>query len=152
MINIIKKLKVAAHNTTTYRAGLLQTKAYRILKQHTTKLLSQHDITTVEWAMLGLLYDNKKGLRASALAYELGVEAPFITQIVNRIKKTAFIGQVQDAEDSRAKILQLTPKGRAFVDSTERYLRDETRSLFRGIPFADLMTYLSVMQAIIDNE
>ena len=72
MMNIIQKIQTVAQNRKTYRVGLLQAKAYRVLKHHTAKALSEFNISHIEWAFLGLLYDAPKGMRSSALAKELG--------------------------------------------------------------------------------
>ena len=90
MIQILEKLKRASYNRKTYRVGLLQAKAYRILKSRTTKILEPFDISTIEWAFLGLLYD-KASLRTKVAARELGVEAPFITALVSSLKKRSFV-------------------------------------------------------------
>ncbi|MES2437066.1 MAG: hypothetical protein V4519_03560 [Patescibacteria group bacterium] len=150
-MGLFKKIKTVTSTTTTYRAGLLQTKAYRALKQHTAAVLDDSNISTVEWGFLGLLRENPKGLRLSILANELGVEAPFVTQMVNRLKPKGFFEVVTDPEDSRAKIMCLTQKGIEFVDSTEKILREKTRRLFHGASLTDLAAYLTVLQTIIDN-
>ncbi len=76
---------------TTYNTGLLQTKAYRILKSHTTELLRPYGITTIEWAFLGVLKDHKQGLRAVTIAQIIGVEQPFVTVLSNHLKKKQLV-------------------------------------------------------------
>lgn len=150
-MSLLQKVQTAARHNTTYQVGLLQTKAYRVLKQHTARVLSEFDISTIEWAFLGLLNDNPKGLRLNVLATELGVEAPFITQMSIRLKKTGYFEHREDPEDSRAKIIMMTKEGKEFVASAEKHLRAETKALFLGVSTSDLLTYISVLDTIIHN-
>ena len=150
-MSLIKKIQTASRNTTTYQVGLLQTKAYRILKHHTARVLFQFDITTVEWGLLGLLNDSPNGMRLNVLAHELGVEAPFISQMTLRLKKTGYFEHREDSEDSRAKIIMITKDGKVFVEKTEKHLREATKSLLRDVPAKDILAYLSVLESIIRN-
>jgi MarR family transcriptional regulator for hemolysin len=151
MSGIIKKISAGARNRTTYAIGLLQAKAYRILKQHTTKALSKYEISTVEWAFLGLLYENKDGLRSIEVAHELGVKPPFITSILNNFDKKHLVDISDDSKDSRAKVLRLTKEGNKFVDEVESYLKDKMRPLIGGAPLGDILSYILVLEKIIEN-
>ncbi len=148
MTGIFKKISAAARNTTTYRIGLLQAKAYRVLKQHTAKALEPLDISTIEWAFLGLLTETPAGIRAAVAAEELGVEAPFVSALLKKLEKKQLIDAAEDTTDSRAKLLRLTKKGEAFVASTEQHLRAAMRPLVAGVSLSDLLAYISVLEAI----
>jgi DNA-binding MarR family transcriptional regulator len=151
MMSLLKKIQTVARNNTTYQVGLLQTKAYRVLKQHTAKVLAEFDVSTIEWAFLGLLHDAPQGMRLNVVAQELGVEAPFVTQMTTKLKKTGYFEHSEDPEDSRAKIIMLTKKGRDFVTMAEKHLRTETKVLFEGVSGSDLLTYITVLDTIIKN-
>ena len=150
MINILHKLSIAAHNRTTYRVGLLQAKAYRLLKQRTALILKKSKLSTIEWAFLGLIAD-KKSLRAREAALELGVKPPFITEITTTLIKRGLITVTQDADDGRVRPISLTPSGAAFVEKTEAHVRSEIRPLLSGIALKDLLGYLTVLEKLIDN-
>ncbi len=151
MTGIFKKISAAARNTTTYRIGLLQAKTYRVLKQHTAKALEPLGISTIEWAFLGLLTETPSGIRAAVAAQELGVEAPFISALLKNLEKKQLIESGADKTDSRAKLLHLTKKGEAFVQSTEQHLRSAMRPLVAGISLSDLLAYITVLEAISKN-
>ncbi len=150
-MNIFKKIQNVVKNRKTYRAGLLQARVYRAFKGYTQDKLSTYNISTIEWALLGLLADNQDGMRHGVLAEALGVESPFITVLVARLKKLKLIDVKADEKDSRAKIFYLTSKGADFVPKVETFLRDEMRPLVTGIPKEDLVTYLSVLEKINEN-
>lgn len=150
-MGIIKKITAAARNQKTYRVGLLQTKAYRILKQATTDALAHLEITSTHWAFLGLLDDQKKGMRPADAARELIVEAPFVTQMFRELKALGLVESLPDQKDTRAKLISLTTKGKAFVIKTEVYLRKEIKPVIKNAEMADLLSYIIVLEQIVSN-
>ena len=151
MGGLLKKIETLIHNRTTYRVGLLQAKAYRALKKRTGDVLSQYDISTVEWALLGLLFDHKDGMRSLALAHELGVEAPFITALFSKLEKQGYVEREKDQTDSRVKIICLTEEGRRFVEKTEASVRAHMKPLIAGAAVSDVLVYVSVLERITQN-
>ena len=151
MSNIISLAK-SLHYTPTYRAGLLQAKAYRILKQNTSKILEPYDLSTLDWALIGILYDSKDGRRMSTLATLLGVEPPLISRMVGRLEKKGIMRQKKDGEDTRAKVVTLMAEGRKLVGRIEKVLRKEIKSLFVGASPKDILHYLYVLEKIVENE
>jgi DNA-binding MarR family transcriptional regulator len=149
----LEKFKSAVRNRTTYRAGLLQAKAYRILKIRTNKELAKIEkgISSIHWALLGILYDERDGMRPREAALELGVEAAFVTALVADLKKKGFVEVAADKEDSRAKRLAITTKGIKFLSDTEPKLRAAMRPLLAGISMSELMAYLAVLERIVGN-
>jgi DNA-binding MarR family transcriptional regulator len=152
MSGIIKKISTAQRNSTTYTSGLLQAKAYRALKKWTTNALKSRNISTIDWALLGLLYEKRSGYRPSELASELGVEAPFITALVTKLKKQHYVESKRDTKDTRVKCICLTAEGSEFVQQTETFLRSAMRPLIHDISIGDIISYLIVLEKIIENE
>jgi DNA-binding MarR family transcriptional regulator len=150
MANLIK-LSRSIKNISTYRVGLLQAKAYRILKQNTAKLLEPQDLSTLDWALIGILYDSKEGRRMSTLASLLGVEPPLITRMIMRLEKKEIVRQKKDYEDVRAKVVTITSEGQRIVKKTEKILRAGTKELFHGVSIKDLLYYIFVLEKIVEN-
>ncbi len=147
-----KKEPILVEPPATYRIGLLQARGYRILKQRMTQHLSVFDLSPFDWALLGLLYDSRKGMRGCTIAEEIGVEAPFVTLRTRILKQKGLIEEKGDKNDQRAKILRLTEKGRNFVSKIERDLRLSMRYLVEGGPMCDFVTHLRVMELVIAND
>lgn len=150
-MGLLKKIQHAVRNRTTYRAGLLQAKVYRALKTYTGEKIAKHDISTIDWALLGLLYDNQDGMRAKSLADELGVEAPFITVLIAKLQKKNLVGTKPDLKDSRAKNIFLTTKGKQFVPKVEAELFQDMKIFIEGIPKSEMLSYISVLEQINEN-
>ena len=152
MISFVKKLREVSQIRTTYRAGLLQDKAYRVLKRNTASALETYKISTVEWAYLGFIYDNPKGVRLITVAKTLGVEAPFVTDITNKfLFHGTLVTTEADLKDKRAKLVKLSDTGRNFVDEVEIFLKQKIKPLLEDISPIDLAGYLSVLSRIVEN-
>ena len=152
MIEFVKRLSAIGKNRTTYRVGLLQDRAYRVLKKNTLEALREFNISSVEWAYIGLVFDTDEGIRLSAAAKLLGVEAPFVTEISSRlVSEMGLIKIVPDEKDKRAKRAYITDKGKTFVEKVESHLRAETRPLLDGISAGEILGYLSVLSKIVQN-
>lgn len=150
MMGILQNISRIRANRTTYRAGLLQAKAYRILKQTTAEILSPLGISTVEWGLLGFLVDNPRS-RFQEIAFELGVEPPFVTVLAKHLIEMEVVMMEHDDDDSRVKTLSLSDKGKRFVVSTESTVRSQIRHLVSGASPRDLLGYLAVLETIIKN-
>ena len=150
MVSILKSIRSIAKNRTTYRVGLLQAKAYRILKQETTATLKPFGISTLDWAFLGLLADNGS-LRSLRIAEELGVEAPFITVMAHKLHKRGLVRVARGEKDRRVKTLALTEEGKRFIEDTEPLVREKIRPLIDGIKASDIGAYLIALEGIVRN-
>jgi MarR family transcriptional regulator for hemolysin len=143
-MGIFSKIRSVADNRTTYRVGLLQAKAFRILKQRTNEALSQFGITSIEWALLGLLADHEN-MNMRDVAAELGVEAPYVTEMVKRLNDKDFITLTRDTVDTRVKNLSLTKEGATFVKETELVVRNAMRHMAHGLGVSDLLGYINFL-------
>lgn len=152
MPGLISKLQTAARARKSYTVGLIQAKAYRILKERTRGALAPLGVSTLHFALLGILESEKAGIRMKGAAEELGVEAPLITTLSNKLRKKGYIEVVPDTKDARIKYLHLTAKGREFLNNTEQKVRARMQPLIHNIPLRDLLSYLVVLEKIIENE
>ncbi len=150
-MNSIRTLIRSKKYLSTYAIGLLQTKAYRVLKQKTNIALKQFGIGGVDWAFLGVLYEQKKGMRLILLAEDLDVEAPFVTEIGKKLEKMNLVEYAKDPDDARAKVIMLTKKGRGFVENVEKVIRKEAKTWIKGVSIKEALSYIHVLEIIVDK-
>lgn len=151
MATPILKLLGIQRRVTTHTVGLLQAKAYRILKHTTNDALKDFHISPLEWSFLGLLHDQPKGLRARELAELLGVEPPFITVVVKKLKLQKMLNIIVDPADKRAKVISLSKTGEKFIPKVEAHLRSVTDPLIKGLNRLELLAYIKVLHTIVRN-
>lgn len=152
MIKKLRDLKTAHANRRTYTIGLLQAQVYRLLKNRTRSILDPHNINTLEWALLGLVYESEdEGMRSVALAKQLLVDLPFITVMVHKMEKQSLVKRLPDSADKRAKLIKITSKGKIFVDTVEQEVKEGTSALTKGLSAGELITYVSVLNKLKNN-
>jgi len=135
----------------TYSVGLYQAKAYRILKYTTAKALEAYQLSSLDWAVLGLLYDHKPGLKSTEIAELVGVEPSFVTVLIDELSAKKLVLRKESSSDRRTKLITLTPSGRRKIPIIETTLREATKGLLKGTSATDLMAYLRVLKTIIEN-
>lgn len=139
-------------NTSTYITGTIQTKAYRILREHVYIVLAEYDLTPTYWSMLGIIAEARNGVRQVEIAQALGVKAPLITTMARTLKKKGLILRAPNQFDSRANLLALSVTGKKFIHTVETKLYNHLEELLHGLSKDDLETYFKVLTTIIDND
>jgi DNA-binding MarR family transcriptional regulator len=134
---------------TAYTAGVLQSKAFRILKKKTNEVLEPLDVNATDWGILGLLMREKAGLRLSELSREVGVKAPYITKSIDHLEKKDFVCVQQDSLDSRARIAVLTPAGKKFVINTEKLVVRQLKIVFKNVSTRDMYGYVKTLDTVV---
>lgn len=138
-------------HTPTYLTAALFAKSYKSLRDTVTRELSQHDLSTVAWTLLGAVASAPNGIRLVELAEELGVRAPFVTTLTHDLVERGLIERAAHQFDRRAKLLVLSKKGKQFVARVEAELAGELRKLLKGLTDEELKTYQKVLETIIAN-
>jgi DNA-binding MarR family transcriptional regulator len=134
-------------NTTTYRAGMLQSQAYRALSNFLTEALKPHGITMTGWATLGTLRDQPE-LRLTEIAEILNVKPPVVTTMVRDLEKRGLVERQAQSGDNRVTKLTLTDPGQDLVDRVELELRKSLREYLVDVPINELVIYLRVIEKL----
>lgn len=136
----------------TYISGTIQTKAYRILREHVYDVLRAYGITPSHWAMLGIILQARDGVRQTDIATFMHVKAPLITSMAHTLQKHGYIQIIRAQIDARAKLLAMTPQGKKFVKLVEVTLNEKLVQLVDGLSETDLSIYHKVLRTIIQND
>lgn len=136
---------------TTYNTGLLQAKAYRALKHHTHSILKPYNISSLDWALLGVLFDQVNGYKLNELSQLLGIEPPFASVMVGALEEKKLVQRISSEEDKRAKVITLTQTGRELVPVIEQDLRKKMKFLLKGTNLPSVYAYIQVLNTIVRN-
>ena len=150
-MSLIKRL-ISRHLLTTYQIGVLVARTHRELKAHTDAVLAPYELTSVDWAILGLLHDDKgAGMKLIDLSEELGVEAPFVTLRIKRLQTRELISVKSGTEDKRERLATITPLGIKIVAIIEPILRSASRKWLKGVGPLDVKGFITVMKTVVLN-
>lgn len=117
----------------TYDLLRLQARSYRLLKNEIDAYLTTYKISALDWMVLGLLYKDHEGLKFGVIATELGVEPPFVTELVSGLEKRKYITIKESPVDKRSKIVKLTNKAIKLISDVEKNLQAKLKSINKNI-------------------
>lgn len=146
--NALQRLVGTKENIKTYELIRLQAKTYRSLKNYFNSKLTDEKLSSLEWSVLGLLAKKADGLRFIEIAQNMGVEPPFVTELISQLEKQKLVKATDNPQDKRAKIVLLTDKGTKKLATIETTLEQKIMNLFSDISASEWQTYRNVMEKI----
>ncbi|KVC56020.1 MarR family winged helix-turn-helix transcriptional regulator [Burkholderia stagnalis] len=131
------------HNRLFFR--LFQ--AGNTLDRQTIKALG---ITTVQWSVLGALSRQQAadGMSFSELADYLVVSRQSLDGVLKRLEREEHVRRVADTVDRRAKIVVMTPQGRAFWDSLQPKIYEFYRQALASFRFDDKVSLVHFLNQL----
>src|SRR6185436_5485390 len=85
-------------------------------------------------AALTLSRLNKEGpIRLTTLAAAEGLAQPSMTQLIQRLERQGLVTRINDPEDGRAALVNITNAGRALMDDRRRDRRDRLAELLKAL-------------------
>ena len=134
----------------TYRAGVAQSSAYRILMKFTDNAVKEYGITAMQWFMIGSIYDaGGAGVTVTQLSKLLDTNVPYITNTLNLLASKDIIIRTSQEGDTRQKTVTINDDFRNHVQEIENSLRKKMQSvLYADISSQELLTYIKVLYKI----
>jgi DNA-binding MarR family transcriptional regulator/GNAT superfamily N-acetyltransferase len=101
-------------------------------------------------AEVRILYElaHRDGLAANSLAAELGLDAGYLSRILQRFSRRGLVTRTHSASDGRVRPLALTAKGRAAFAPLDRRSQEEVAALLRALPDPAQRRLIGSMQTI----
>ena len=119
-------------STSTLESLLVSTnRLTRVAAQRTGSTVS-----SVAWPTLATLATDGPR-RNGDLARAMRVSQPGMTKVLNQLVEDEWVSRIADVDDSRAWLIQITPKGRRALDDWRAELARAMEPMFTGIAEAD---------------
>jgi len=93
-------------------------------------------VNSVAWPTLAILAADGPR-RNGDLARAARVSQPGMTKVLNQLVEDEWVSRIADVDDSRAWLIQITPKGRRALDDWRAELARAMEPMFTGIAEAD---------------
>jgi len=93
-------------------------------------------VNSVAWPTLAILATDGPR-RNGDLARAARVSQPGMTKVLNQLVEDEWVSRIADVDDSRAWLIQITPKGRRALDDWRAELARAMEPMFTGIAEAD---------------
>jgi DNA-binding MarR family transcriptional regulator len=104
---------------------------FQTMVERYQKYLSELDLTMVQAQVIRLLYTGQ--LSTGELAARLGISAPAVTQLTDRLIRKRLIERRSLAADRRSVIVVLTSRGKRAVERFREKRGDVVRALLEGL-------------------
>src|SRR6476620_4407817 len=115
----------------------------------TTRHISDQAALSLTAALaLGRL--NEEGpIRLTTLAAAEGISQPSMTQLIQRLERQGLVTRINDPEDGRAALVNITNAGRALLDDRRRDRRDRLAQLLMALSPEDEETLTLAMHVAL---
>ena len=127
--------------------GALLSRASRQWRRAADLRLQPYDLTEATWLPLIRIARAPKPPRQKDLAASLFVDNSSVVRLLDNLEKAGLI-QRKEGEDRRAKIILLTPRGRAIADKVETVARKVRTDALAGLSEKDVETAIRVLDHV----
>jgi len=151
LTSAFKKLVGFSTEFDSYTLLRLQAKSYRLIKNSVSEVLSKNKLSVLDWSLIGILYKKPEGSRFVEISTIMGVEPPFVTELVTILKKKGFVKIEDDPEDKRAKCVLLTKKSTELIPLVENNIKESLSPLLEDISSSEFRGYQTTMEKLLHN-
>ncbi|PLS81732.1 hypothetical protein CYG49_01120 [Candidatus Saccharibacteria bacterium] len=138
---------------TTFEACVLQSRAYRNLRDFMVEQLKPYDLTMMEWVLLGLVNASMpEGMTPSEISKTIDVGLPMVTNMVDRVAQMGLVRSDKDLHDRRRRIVVATDKGSVMAGDIEAHNRVALRLWLADIDREILNGYIETMGIISEKK
>lgn len=87
-------------------------------------------------------------VRPGELAETLGLDPSSLVRIIDQLVNAGIVERLEDPQDRRAKILNLTEAGKKIIAQVEKALISFRGELLKDVPVSDIQTCVRVLGAL----
>ena len=108
------------------------------------------NLTAEQYLVMDTLW-NEGTLTQQAIAYIIQKDKNSVTQFIDNLEKKGLVTRSIAKEDRRVNNIVVTAEGMALKDSTKQLAIDTMNEALKGIPEADLQTFVEVLKKVCGN-
>jgi MarR family transcriptional regulator for hemolysin len=122
----------------------------RLMRRRFDAEAQRHDLTLPQWRAIGQL-SKTDGLSQVTLAGLIDTDPMTLSGLVERMEAKGLVERVPNPDDSRAKLVRITPKSRALVVEMKALASEVYADALQGISEADQELVLDALTRICNN-
>jgi MarR family transcriptional regulator for hemolysin len=127
--------------------GALLSRTYRQWRRAADLRLQPFDLTEATWLPLIRIARAAEPPRQKDLAASLFVDNSSVVRLLDNLEAAGLVER-REGEDRRAKIVVLTPRGRAIADKVETAARKVRTDALAGLSDKDIETTIRVLEHV----
>lgn len=137
----------SANDLSGIHLWLVLWKAMRSVEAHATRSISRFEMGPSDFAVLEALL-HKGPLTVTQLGEKVLLTSGSMTTAIDRLEKRGFVSRCDDAKDRRARIIKLTPAGRALIKKAFAQHKQEMEEALVGFSEKDRATMLPLLRKL----
>ena len=110
----------------------------------------KQDLTRTQWTALYFI-DRHPKISQKSLAHTMVISEPSVVHLIERLENHGLILRTGDPENFRSKLISLTDKGKATLDTLFPIVEEFNKDGTKDISSEDLDVFKRVMAQIIHN-
>ncbi len=132
--------------------GLLIKQIHDAVGKHVNNMLREKDLTLAQVRVLMEL-GNSGGAAVplKTLERRFHVAQPTVVGVVRRLEAKGLVEGFPDPEDSRVKLVRLTPEGDKFREDNMRAIEETEKRLLSNLTEAEQRELLRMLRTVYDN-
>ena len=128
--------------------GSLLSRAARQWRRAADLRLAPFDLTEATWLPLVHIARAPESPRQKDLAASMSLDGSSVVRLLDNLEAAGLIQRKEGKNDRRAKIILLTPRGRAIADKVETVARRIRGDALAGLSDKDIETTVRVLQHV----
>ena len=122
------------------------------LKKYLAEMFKKNgvNLTAEQYLVMDTLW-NEGTLTQQAIAFIIQKDKNSVTQFIDNLEKKGLVTRSVAKEDRRVNNIVVTAEGMALKDSTKQLAINTMEEAVKGIPEADLQTFVSVLKKVNAN-
>ena len=121
----------------------------RLMKGIETGIFKHAHITHAQIVILMNLYGTGES-KVGALAKDLGVSAPTVSGIIERMVKQGYVERTASLEDRRCIVISLRPKGERIVKDLQKVIRKRWSEILVYLRPSERLNYVRLIKKIVE--
>jgi DNA-binding MarR family transcriptional regulator len=134
----------------THNLGKMLHLAAKLLRREFESYAKHHRLTLPQWQVIAQL-SRRDGLSQAALAGLVEVNPMTLSDIADRLEQNGLVRREPDPDDSRAKLVWITPAARKLTDEMRELATGVYEQALVGVDEDDRAALLRSLEKIIGN-
>jgi MarR family transcriptional regulator for hemolysin len=137
------------HNTADRNSfGTLLSRAARQWRRAADRRLAPFELTEATWLPLVHIARAPESPRQKDLAASMSLDGSSVVRLLDNLEAAGLIKRKEGENDRRAKVILLTPQGRAIADKVEVAARRIRGDALAGLSDKDIATTVRVLKHV----
>lgn len=142
------KLTPKMPNPYAKRIMLALREVMQEMDNHSRRLMKNYDITIAQIISLYAIYE-KGAMTLSVLSKHVHLTSSTLVGVIDRLEEKGFVKRTRDTEDRRAIFIDVTKKGREFVETSPHLLHNRLDDKLKSLSASEQIIIANSLDILV---